>query len=201
MSTSSDPETATEEVEEPRRSLGRRLAVPLLAGALALGAFAGGLFVAMGPSAIGAMLGGDPPPDPQAAQAGADAGAAQGHAAGDANAAQGHGPAAEALGVMHFDDMIVNITALTATGRVTSRFLKLNIALVYDKTAEGADGVLERELYMRDAFQDYLRQLTERDLQGSIGIVNLKGELLRRARAISGSIAPQELLVADMIIQ
>jgi len=54
---------------------------------------------------------------------------------------------------------------------------------------------------MRDSFQDYLRQMTERDLQGTIGLVTLKAELLRRARAITESEAPREILISDLIVQ
>lgn len=54
---------------------------------------------------------------------------------------------------------------------------------------------------MRDSFQEYLRQLNESDLQGSIGLVRLKAELLRRARVIAESEAPQQFLIADLIIQ
>jgi flagellar FliL protein len=58
-----------------------------------------------------------------------------------------------------------------------------------------------RKLYLRDSFQDYLRQLGERDVQGSYGIAMLKSELLRRARAISASEAPQDILISDLIVQ
>lgn len=98
-------------------------------------------------------------------------------------------------------EIIVNITAITETGRKSSRFLKVNLALVFDENAEGAEHVLEREVYIRDAFQNYLRQLTERDLSGSIGVIRVKSELLRRARAIAESDAPQEVLIADIIVQ
>ena len=103
--------------------------------------------------------------------------------------------------VTPFQEIIVNITSTTATGRQTTRFLKLNLALAYDNTLPGAPRIEERKLFMRDSIQDYLRQLNESDLQGSIGLVRLKAELLRRARAISDSEAPQEFLIADLIVQ
>ncbi|MGI3170986.1 flagellar basal body-associated FliL family protein [Pseudooceanicola sp. C21-150M6] len=103
--------------------------------------------------------------------------------------------------VTPFKEIIVNITATTATGRQTTRFLKLNTALVYDEAQPGAKHVEERKTYLRDSFQDYLRQLSERDLQGSAGLAILKAELLRRARTISGSEAPQEILISDLIVQ
>ena len=39
------------------------------------------------------------------------------------------------------------------------------------------------------------------DAQIEDGLVRLKSELLRRARAISDSDAPQEFLIADLIVQ
>jgi flagellar FliL protein len=107
----------------------------------------------------------------------------------------------DAVIVTPFKEIIVNISATTATGRQTTRFLKLNTALVYDEKAPGADHIEERKEFVRDAFQDYLRQLSERDVQGSAGLAILKAELLRRARSIAGTDAPQEILISDLIIQ
>jgi flagellar FliL protein len=121
-----------------------------------------------------------------------------GMAAGDEATPQAAG---QALIVTPFKEIIVNITATTATGRQTTRFLKMNLALVYDGMAEGSENVEARKLYLRDSFQDYLRQLGERDVQGSYGIAMLKTELLRRARAISASEAPQDILISDLIVQ
>ena len=54
---------------------------------------------------------------------------------------------------MPFDEMIVNISATTESGRQTSRFLKLDLALVYDRTQD-TEGLVEmRHIYLRDAFQ------------------------------------------------
>ena len=103
--------------------------------------------------------------------------------------------------VMPFDEMIVNITATAASGRQTSRFLKLDLALVYDKTQDEGGLVEMRHVFLRDAFQDYLRQLAERDLDGTLGLVTVKGELLRRARAIAGNDAPHEVLIMGLVIQ
>lgn len=173
-----------------RKSLGRRLLVLLLLLLLSIAALAGGLAASMGPRAFIAFLRGEEiveetVPEEKAEKA-ADA---------------GPGGAGSSLVVTPFKEIIVNITATTATGRRTSRFLKLNLALVYDDAAQGAERVEARKIYMRDSFQDYLRQLTERDLQGSMGLVTLKAELMRRARAITESDAPQDMLVSDLIVQ
>ncbi|MCB1342147.1 MAG: flagellar basal body-associated FliL family protein [Pseudooceanicola sp.] len=128
------------------------------------------------------------------------------HAAPAPAAEGGHGEAAapkpvNEMAVTPFKEIIVNISATTATGRVTTRFMKLNVALVYDETLAGADRIEERRLFIRDSFQDYLRLLTEQDLRGSLGLVVVKQELLHRARTVTESLAPQEILVADLIVQ
>jgi flagellar FliL protein len=102
---------------------------------------------------------------------------------------------------MPFEEIIVNITATTASGRQTSRFLKLDLALIYDASQPGAERLEERRIYLRDSFQDYLRTLDERDLRGSLGLADLKSELLRRARAVAGADIAHEILVSDMIVQ
>lgn len=105
------------------------------------------------------------------------------------------------LSVSPFKEIIVNINATTATGRSTSRFMKMNIALVYDSHLPGAERIEERRLFLRDSFQDYLRQLNERDLRGSVGLMTIKQDLLHRARTITDSDAPREMLVSDLIVQ
>ncbi len=203
VKTAKDPQGAP-------RSMGRKLAIVLALLLLSAGATAGGLALAMGPSQVLAMLTGgtdeatDPAnPDDPGAPKNAVAGAASAATADGKQAAGTSGmqaPASE-TSVMPFKEIIVNITATTASGRRTSRFLKLNLALVYDTALDGAGQVEARKLYMRDAFQDYLRQLTERDLQGTQGLLTVKEELLRRARAVAGNEAPREMLVADLIVQ
>jgi flagellar FliL protein len=171
-------------VPAPRRRF-RKLRGALLTILLGTLGLAGGLVAAMGPRDALALIAGAP--DPTAEMA--------------AGEAAGHGAAGQKLVVTPFQEIIVNITATTATGRQTTRFLKMNIALVYDGMAVGSENVEARKLYLRDSFQDYLRQLGERDVQGSYGIAMLKSELLRRARAISASEAPQDILISDLIVQ
>ncbi|WP_212522775.1 flagellar basal body-associated FliL family protein [Actibacterium sp. MT2.3-13A] len=192
---SSTTEQGAQGAAPARKSLGRHIlmvaALTLLSGA----ALAAGLAVSMGPKAFVALLTGtEIAQEPAPAEDTAAPPAGHGASAAD-------GAAGPSLVVTPFKEIIVNITATTATGRRTTRFLKLNLALVYDANAEGADRIEARKLYLRDSFQDYLRQLTERDLQGTMGLVTLKAELLRRARAITDSEAPQELLVSDLIVQ
>jgi len=103
--------------------------------------------------------------------------------------------------VMPFPEIIVNVTDTSAQGRQSSRFLKLNMLMVYDDQLEGADRLVAREVYLRDTFQDFLRQLHVNDLKGSHGLAMMKTELLRRARAVGHTEAPVEILIADMVVQ
>lgn len=103
--------------------------------------------------------------------------------------------------VMPFPEIIVNVTDTGPQGGQTSRFLKLNMLMVYDDTLEGADRLVAREIYLRDSFQDFLRQLHVSDLSGSYGLAMMKTELLRRARAVGHTEAPREILIADMVVQ
>lgn len=178
-------------------SLGRRILLWLGVVLLAVLALLGGLAAAMGTDALLALLSGN---DPVEAVESVEADSSDSHGGhSDTDGAAGAG--SHGMEMLTFDEMIVNITSVTLQGRQTSRFLKTNLALVYDPEAEGADRIASRQVYMRDGFQDYMRQLTEMDLKGSIGLVELKSELLRRARAITGSTAPREILVADLIVQ
>lgn len=146
----------------------------------------GGLVATIGMPRMLEIIAGDSTqtdPDPEAAQD-----------------AEGAPPGAD-LVVMPFEAIIVNIAAPTASGQPVNRFLKLDLALVYDRVQD-ADGKVEtRHIYIREAFQEYLRQLTERDFVGTLGLVTVKSELLRRARAITGSDAPHEIVVTELVVQ
>lgn len=180
-------------------SLVKRLLSYAMIGGVGILALGGGLVGAMGPkNAMALLTGGGAEAEVEAPKAMPED--PKKHPGATTLAAEG-ADAPGAVVVTPFKEIIVNITATTATGRQTTRFLKLNAALVYDGAAPGATLIEERKLFLRDSFQDYLRQLSERDLQGSIGLAVLKGELLRRARAISESQAPQEILISDLIVQ
>lgn len=171
-----------------------RLILLVLLSVLALG---GGLIAAVGPVRVMEFTGLRGGEDTEHA-AGTEAGGGHEAAPEETNSALAADPARMA---MPFEEIIVNITATSAAGRQTSRFLKLDLALIYDPAAPDAARLQERQVYMRDSFQDYLRTLDERDLRGSLGLADLKSELLRRARAVSGGVAPREILVSDMIVQ
>ncbi len=179
-------------------SLGKKLGIYLLLLVLGCVGAIGGLMLSPGrDDVIAGILGTEPEVE-----------AEEDHEVETAETAHGtddgHGSPADAepaMTVSPFREIIVNINATTATGRTTSRFMKLNIAMVYDPKIAGSERVEQRRLFLRDSFQDYLRQLNERDLRGSIGLITIKQELLHRARTITESDSPQEMLVSDLIVQ
>lgn len=160
----------------------------------------GGATLAIGSDKMLSMVGlsNDTPadiPDEELAQDHADAG----H--GDETDAHGDEADPGDMPVMPFPEIIVNVTDTGINGRQSSRFLKLNMLMVYDDTRDGADRLIAREIYLRDTFQDFLRQLHVSDLKGSQGLALIKTELLRRARAVGHTEAPVEILIADMVVQ
>lgn len=187
----------TENQSSGFRVPGGRMVAVLVLLLLCLGGAIGGLTLALGTDKLRAALTGAAGGGEPATAEGKDQGAAAPEAGKGAETTR---PANE-MAVTPFREIIVNINATTATGRTTSRFMKLNIALVFDDQVEGAERIEERRLFLRDSFQDYLRQLTERDLQGTLGLITIKQELLRRARVITESDAPHEILIADLIVQ
>lgn len=173
----------------------KRVVTLVLVTVLGLVALVGGLVAAMGFDDAVALITGDDHAAP------IEVTKSEGDPTADVAITHSSDKGAETVVVTPFKEIIVNIHATTATGRQTTRFLKLNAALVYDETMPGAAFIEERKVFVRDAFQDYLRQLSERDVQGSAGLAILKAELLRRARTVSDSEAPREILISDLIVQ
>ncbi|TMV71965.1 flagellar basal body-associated FliL family protein [Thioclava sp. BHET1] len=97
--------------------------------------------------------------------------------------------------------MVANITGNSATNTPTKGYLKIRLDLVYPESETNTALMKQKEPYVRDAFVSYLRQLNEEDLRGSDGLYRLKAELLKRARAASGSDAVQEVLVSELVMQ
>ena len=137
--------------------------------------------------------------------------AKDGHDAGKASALQaksddGHGGKGGKAGMadsglLEFGDILTNISGFDAGGQPKRVFLKVNLMVVY-RTDEGSGEVMaQRKPFMRDLFNTYLRGLAEPDLRGMAGMLHVKAELLKRARAAVGSDLPQEVLINDLIVQ
>lgn len=128
-------------------------------------------------------------------------GEADPYAEGDAKEEETAEVAPEDEGMLDFDEILTNIVSHNAQGVPSNAFLKLEVVLVY-RPDEGAKEMMEkRQPFMRDLFNGYARSLTEADVRGMAGILNVKAELLKRARAAAGNDLPQEILISDLIVQ
>jgi len=104
------------------------------------------------------------------------------------------------VGLLVFDDITTNMNGLDLNGRPMRSYLKLSIVMVYAPSDEAKSLMEERQPFMRDLFNTYIRSLTEADIRGSIGVLTIKSELLKRARAAAGNELPQEILIQDLIV-
>ncbi|PFG61898.1 flagellar FliL protein [Thioclava sp. ES.031] len=172
-----DEEEVAEAPETRWRTLRDHKRLVMAAGALAVVAMFCGGFVAFG--GVSALTG------------------------GSAAESAGHGAsgAAGADALLDFDDIVVNITETTADGTPAARYLKLHLALVYPESPDAEAKMAEKKPFIRDTFTGFLRQMTVEDLRGSIGLIKLKAELLKRARAVVGDDTPSEILISDLVVQ
>lgn len=172
-----DEEEVAEAPETRWRTLRDHKRLVMAAGALAVVAMFCGGFVAFG--GVSALTG------------------------GSAAESAGHGAsgAAGADALLDFDDIVVNITEATADGTSAARYLKIHLALVYPESPDAEAKMAEKKPFIRDTFTGFLRQMTVEDLRGSIGLIKLKAELLKRARAVVGDDTPSEILISDLVVQ
>lgn len=116
---------------------------------------------------------------------------------------EGHGEDGKVAdsGLLAFADILTNIQSFDAQGQPTKAFLKVNLVVTY-RPDEGSGEIMEsRRAFMRDLFNGYLRGVSEADLKGMAGVLYIKAELLKRARAAVGNDLPQEVLINDLIVQ
>ena len=104
-------------------------------------------------------------------------------------------------GIIEFDEILTNITSYNQHGVPINAFLKMNVVMVYRPDPGSRELMERRKPFMRDLFNGYARRLTEADVRGMAGILTVKSELLKRARAAAGNDLPQEILISDLIVQ
>jgi flagellar protein FliL len=100
--------------------------------------------------------------------------------------------------VAYYDipDLIVNIQSADGT----PVYLKLSLSLeLY--TAEEKAGIDALKPRIIDQFQGYLRELRPDDLKGSVGVMRVKEELLRRTNVAAAPYKVRDVLLKEMIIQ
>jgi flagellar protein FliL len=140
---------------------------------------------------------GETPAEEPSVEAAGEGGAGAGASAEGEKKAEG----GEIEGMLAFDDILTNINGFDVQGKPTRAFVKLSLVLVYSPEPGAKELIEERRPFMRDLFNGYLRGLTEADTRGTVGLLNVKSELLKRARAAVGSDLPQEVLISDLIVQ
>jgi flagellar protein FliL len=123
---------------------------------------------------------------------------AEGGDAAVADAAKSSEAASAPDDVMIFDDLIVNLVRVEGS---SNRYARVRVAVIYDREALGIGALEAKRQGIREGFNDFLSQLTERDLQGTYGLNVLKRELLRRARVLGGGDAVADVLVTDLVFQ
>lgn len=104
-------------------------------------------------------------------------------------------------GFLEFEDIITDIVVNDSDGGLSRSFLKLSVILVYRPDPGAREEIEARQPFMRDLFTTFARSLTEAEVRGAAGLMVVKSELLKRARAASGNSLPQDVLIRDIIIQ
>jgi flagellar FliL protein len=95
------------------------------------------------------------------------------------------------------DDLIVNLSVPSGKKPI---YLKIKLAL--ELTKEGDIEKLEPlKARLADTFQVYLRELRVEDLQGSVGIVRLRSELLAEINNAVKPIEVRDLLFREILVQ
>lgn len=119
----------------------------------------------------------------------------------EATAEAGHGASPSELPPEHaafFDvpDIVVNIQSSDST----PAYLKLAVSLELDSPEARAaiEPVMPRVV---DQFQTYLRELRVDDVRGSMGVMRLKEELLRRVNLAAAPTPVRDVLLKEMIVQ
>jgi flagellar FliL protein len=136
--------------------------------------------------------------DASSLAASASEGAAAGHDAESGNESASGVSATASL--LDFGELLTDIHGYNAHGAPTQAFLKMGIVLVYRPEPGATELLKEREPFIRDLFTTYLRGMNETDLRGMAGVMRVKSELLKRARAAVGNDLPQEILISDLIV-
>lgn len=201
-------EKASEGGSEPDIANQSRSARKLLIAALLLSAasLGGGFFLAQMAYQQDAVayepdyVEGETPAKDSSEEAAGEGGTGAEASAEGAKEAEG-GEDAGIEGMLAFDDILTNINGFDVQGKPTRAFVKLSLVLVYSPEPGAKELIEERRLFIRDLFNGYLRGLTEADTRGTVGLLNVKSELLKRARAAVGNDLPQEILISDLIVQ
>lgn len=103
-------------------------------------------------------------------------------------------PPAPAAAFIELPEVIVNLHP-----EMPSRFMKIGITLAVPGTERMRVDAMQPELM--NALQEFLRNLDQRDLDGSAGIHRLRSELKRRLALIAGDGAIDSVLLRSLLTQ
>ncbi|WP_411839734.1 flagellar basal body-associated protein FliL [Paracoccus sp. ME4] len=134
-----------------------------------------------------------------------------GGAAQYVTASTGDGPVsghAEAAAPVRHELEIGRIIVNVRPGANGSKVSHLVIDPVLEYVTHATDGetvdesaIASRKSHFRDAFIDYLANVSEVEVTGSAGMSVVRSELLRRARLVAGNDAPSAVLLQEYILQ
>lgn len=112
------------------------------------------------------------------------------------HAAPSHELPPERAAFFDVPDIIVNIQSADST----PAYLKLAVSLELDgpEARAAIEPVMPRVV---DQFQTYLRELRVDDVRGSMGVMRLKEELLRRVNLAAAPTPVRDVLLKEMIVQ
>jgi flagellar FliL protein len=119
------------------------------------------------------------------------------HAEAGADAhGEGHGEEAANTAPVYVElpNMLVN---LSTSGR-TPMFMRVRVSLVLQKEEDRVK-VTESQPRIIDSFQTYIRELAPEDIQGSVGLLRLKEELLVRVNAAVAPVVVKDLLFIELV--
>lgn len=151
--------------------------------ALILGALAfAGAIAAPGPRALASE---EKPPEGKEVEAG--------------KKPEGEGDAKKNIGppMYEIDDLIVNL-AVAPGKRAAYLKIKMALELARESDIQKVDPLKARLI---DTFQVYLRELRVEDLQGSVGIIRLRSELLQQVNAAVKPVEVRDLLFREVLVQ
>jgi flagellar FliL protein len=150
----------------------------------------GGLVVVLGGGGAAYYFLGDSSAEEHGETAAAEGGHGGGHGAPSPNLPSEH--------AAFFDvpDIVVNIQTTDST----PAYLKLAVSLELD-SPEARTAIEPTMPRVVDQFQTYLRELRVDDVRGSMGVMRLKEELLRRVNLAAAPTPVRDVLLKEMIIQ
>lgn len=114
---------------------------------------------------------------------------------------QADGEAEKAVIAAAPKERFVVLPELTVNLRSTAAVKLMKIGVTLQTAPEQQPKLAQMEPVLVDEMQQYLRTLDENDLEGRLGVENLRAELLRRVRNIADPVPVDAVLLRTLILQ